>query len=38
MANNHEAREPSTKATVWVRFEPGTTRFYTGLGRPGMNK
>jgi hypothetical protein len=38
MANKHEAREPSTKPVVWVRSEPGTTRFYVGLGRPDTNK
>jgi hypothetical protein len=38
MANKHEAREPSTKPAVWARSEPGTTRFYAGLSRPGTNK
>jgi hypothetical protein len=38
MANKHEAREPGTKPAVWARSEPGTTRFYAGLGRPGTNK
>jgi hypothetical protein len=38
MANKHEAREPSTKHTVWARSEPGTARFYAGPGRPGTNK
>jgi hypothetical protein len=38
MANKHEAHEPGTKPAVWARSEPGTTRFYAGLGRPGTNK
>jgi hypothetical protein len=38
MANKHEARERATKAAVWTRSEPSTTRFYAGPGRPGMNK
>jgi hypothetical protein len=38
MANKHEAREPGAKPAVWARSEPGTTRFYAGLGQPGMNK
>jgi hypothetical protein len=38
MANKHEAREPDTKPVVWVRSEPGITRFYAGPGRPGTNK
>jgi hypothetical protein len=38
MANKHEAREPGMKPTVWARSEPGTARFYAGLGRPGTNK
>jgi hypothetical protein len=38
MSNKHEAREPDTKPVVWARSEPGTTRFYAGLGRPGTNK
>ena len=38
MANKHEARELDTKPAVWVRSEPGPTRFYAGLGRPGTNK
>jgi hypothetical protein len=36
--NKHEAREPDTKPAVWARTEPGTTRFYTGPGRPDTNK
>jgi hypothetical protein len=38
MSNKHEAREPDTKPAVWARFEPGTTRFYAGLGWPDTNK
>jgi hypothetical protein len=38
MSNKHEAREPGTKPVIWARSEPGTTRFYAGLGRPGTNK
>jgi hypothetical protein len=38
MTNKHETREPGTKPAVWVRSEPGTTRFYAGPGRPGTNK
>jgi hypothetical protein len=38
MSNKYEAREPGTKPVVWARSEPGTARFYAGLGRPGTNK
>jgi hypothetical protein len=38
MSNKHETREPGTKPVIWARFEPGMTRFYAGLGRPGTNK
>jgi hypothetical protein len=38
MANKHEAGDPGTKPAVWARSEPGTARFYAGLGRPAMNK
>jgi hypothetical protein len=38
MANKHEAREPGTKHAIWARSEPGTARFYAGLGRPDTNK
>jgi hypothetical protein len=38
MSNKHEAREPDTKAVVWVWSKLGTTWFYAGLGRPGTNK
>jgi hypothetical protein len=38
MSNKHEARELGTKPVIWVRSEPGTTRFYAGPGRPGTNK
>jgi hypothetical protein len=38
MAIKHEAREPGTKLAVWARSEPGTARFYAGLGRLGTNK
>jgi hypothetical protein len=29
---------PVKKPVVWVRSEPGTTRFYVGLGRLATNK
>lgn len=38
MANKHEVREPIMKSAVWVRFEPGTNRFYVGPSRSGTNK
>jgi hypothetical protein len=38
MANKHEAHKPGMKPAVWARSEPGTTRFYAGSSRPGMNK
>jgi hypothetical protein len=38
MVNKHEAREPDMKPVVWVRYEPGMTRFYVGPGQLGTNK
>jgi hypothetical protein len=38
MANKHEACKPGTKPAVWARSEPGTARFYAGLGWPDTNK
>jgi hypothetical protein len=38
MANNHEAREPTTKLAVWAQSKLGTVWFYVGPGRSGTNK
>lgn len=38
MANNYEARESSTKPTIWAQSESGTARFYVGPDRSSTNK